>query len=132
MLLNINDVGVDYGACGREDVVRISSAEFTVHLMQRISYSMRRLLAVKMTGVSCKGQCYACSVENVRMVIRKSIVVSFLPYLTAFLEIHPYMFFSFSKMFTFVIVQVFCNFDVCSDKICFLKVVPKRCLHCNL
>ena len=38
------------------------------------------------------GDCsvHVCVCEDVGMVIRKSIVVSFLPYLVSFLGFHPY------------------------------------------
>ena len=37
--------------------------------------------------------------KDIGMTIRKSIVVSFLPCLVAFLAFHPYTFFQFFKMF---------------------------------
>ena len=66
----------------------------------------RVLLAVEMSAVACRDWCVCvcvCAVgkmaKDIGMTIRKSIVVSFLPCLVAFLAYHPYIFFHFLKMF---------------------------------
>ena len=56
-----------------------------------------------MAGVARRGLVCVCAVGKMAkymgMTIRKSIVVSFLPCLVAFLAFHPYMFFHFFKCF---------------------------------
>ena len=45
--------------------------------------------------------------KDIGMTIRKSIVVSFLPCLVAFLAFHPYMFFHFFKCFLLLVSVAF-------------------------
>ena len=59
--------------------------------------------------MGCRGLVCVCAVgkmaKDIGMTICKSIVVSFLPCLVAFLAFHPYMFFHFFKCF---FVTCFC------------------------
>ena len=70
------------------------------------------ILAGDMAGVACRGLVCVCvcvcavgkMAKDIGMAIRKSIVVSFLPCLVAFLAFHPYMFFKMFICYLFLLL----------------------------